>query len=78
MLAYKGFEKGLICRGYQFEMGLNITEKANCVENGFHCAENPLDCLTYYSNIKNSEYYIPEITDVFSGIIFAAPTPKYA
>ena len=58
MIAYKGFEKGLVCRGYQFVMGLNRTEEANCKENGFHCAENPLDCLTYYSNMDNSEYYI--------------------
>lgn len=58
MIAYKGFEKGLICRGYQFSMGLNRTEEANCRENGFHCAENPLDCLTYYSNMDSSEYYI--------------------
>lgn len=58
MLAYKGFDKGLICRGYHFKMGLNITEKANCVENGFHCAENPLDCLTYYPCLNESEYYI--------------------
>lgn len=58
MLAYKGFDKGLICRGYQFKMGLNVTEKANCVKNGFHCAENPIDCLTYYSKLFDSEYYI--------------------
>ena len=58
MFAYKGFGKGLICRGYQFAMGLNRTEKANCKENGFHCAEDPLDCLTYYSNMDASEYYI--------------------
>lgn len=58
MLAYKGFDKGLICRGYQFKMGLNVTEKANCVENGFHCAENPLDCLTYYPKLFDSEYFI--------------------
>lgn len=58
MIAYKGFEKGLICRGYQFSEGLNRTEEANCKENGFHCAENPLDCLTYYSNMEHSEYYI--------------------
>ena len=45
MIAYKGFRPGLICRGYQFVMGLNTTEKANCRENGFHCAENPLDCV---------------------------------
>ena len=58
MIAYKGFEPGLICRGYQFVMGLNVTEKANCVANGFHCAENPLDCLTYYGNMDESEYYL--------------------
>lgn len=58
MIAYKGFAPGLVCRGYQFQMGLNVTEKANCRENGFHCAEDPLDCLSYYSNIRNSEYYI--------------------
>lgn len=58
MIAYKGFEPGLICLGYQFVMGLNVTEKANCRANGFHCAENPLDCLTYYPNIDQSEYYL--------------------
>lgn len=58
MIAYKGFRPGLICRNYQFIMGLNVTDKANCAQNGFHCAEDPLDCLTYYSDIKNSEYYI--------------------
>ena len=51
MIAYKGFAPGLICRGHQFVMGVNKTEKANCRQNGFHCAENPLDCLTYYSNL---------------------------
>lgn len=58
MIAYKAFEPGLICRGYQFTMGLNQTEKANCRANGFHCAENPLDCLTYYSDTDRSEYYL--------------------
>jgi hypothetical protein len=58
MIAYKGFAPGLICRGYQFVMGLNVTDKANCTANGFHCAENPLDCLTYYPNMEQSEYYL--------------------
>ena len=58
MIAYKAFEPGLICRGYQFVMGLNITDKANCAKNGFHCAENPLDCLSYYGNMEGSEYYL--------------------
>ena len=59
MIAYKGFHKDLKCRGFQFqEYGINETEKANCRQNGFHCAENPLDCLCYYPNWKNSTYYI--------------------
>ena len=58
MIAYKGFNPGLVCRGYQFVMGLNVTEQANCAANGFHCAENPLDCLRYYPNMNRSEYYL--------------------
>ncbi len=58
MIAYKGFHKGLVCRGYQFHMGLNVTDEANCRKNGFHCAENPLDCLSYYGDMDTSEYYI--------------------
>lgn len=58
MIAYKAFGQGLICRGYQFKMGLNRTDKANCAQNGFHCAENPLDCLSYYPDMEQSEYYI--------------------
>lgn len=58
MIAYKAFKPGLICRGYQFIMGKNITDKANCRSNGFHCAEDPLDCLTYYSDMNDAEYYV--------------------
>lgn len=56
MYAYKGFEPDLSCRGYRFVMGKNITPEANCASNGFHCAEDPLDCLTYYSDMDRSIY----------------------
>lgn len=58
MIAYKAFNKGLKCLGYQFKMGLNVTEKAKARAYGFHCAENPLDCLSYYSDMSRAEYYI--------------------
>ena len=58
MIAYKAFNKGLLCRGYQFQMGLNVTEKAQTKNCGFHCAEDPLDCLRYYGNMDCAEYYI--------------------
>lgn len=62
MKAYKGFNKDLTCtlgRGvFQYQEGVTYTEgEANCVKNGFHAAENPLDCLTYYPNWDNSVYY---------------------
>lgn len=57
MIAYKAFSKGLVCRGYRFGPGVNVTDKANCRANGFHCAENPIDCLTYYPNWDASEYW---------------------
>lgn len=57
-MAYKGFKKGLVCRNYQFQNGKNVTEEANCAYNGFHCAENPLDCLTYYPDMESAEYYV--------------------
>jgi hypothetical protein len=57
--AFKGFKKDLSCMGYKFKEGVINTEKeANCVRNGLHCAENPLDCLSYYPNWDNSVYYI--------------------
>ena len=59
MIAYKGFEKNISCRSYQLKRyGINETTEANCRQNGFHCAENPLDCLFYYGDVRQSEYYI--------------------
>lgn len=58
MRAYKGFNDGRVCRGHKFEVGRpNVTLEANCVRNGFHCAENPLDCFTYYPDVRKSEYW---------------------
>ena len=52
----KGFEPDLSCRGYRFVMGKNVTPEANCASNGFHCAEDPLDCLSYYGDMNRSIY----------------------
>lgn len=59
MIAYKGFNKDLSCRGIKFKKNkTNITKEANCVKNGFHCATDPMDCLSYYPNWDKSVYYI--------------------
>lgn len=54
MRAYKAFNKDMTCtlgRGtFQYEPGKTYEEKeANCVRNGFHCCENPADCMNYYA-----------------------------
>lgn len=46
MKAFKGFNKDLTCRGFQYEEGKEFhTEKAECCEEGFHACEYPLDCF---------------------------------
>lgn len=49
MRAFKGFNKDLTCRGYQYEEGKEFhTERAQCCDTGFHACEYPLDCFGYY------------------------------
>ena len=61
MKAYKGFDKDLKCRGFQYEVGKEYeTDRAEPCECGFHACENPLDCLTYYG-VGQSEYHEVEL-----------------
>ena len=45
MKGYKGFDKNLKCRGFQYEIGKEFEEdvKPECCERGFHFCEYPLD-----------------------------------
>ena len=63
IIAYKGFDKDLSCTAcgnrFQYELGTwNEETEANCARNGFHCAENPLDCLSYYPDWDSALYYL--------------------
>ena len=50
MKCFKGFDKDLRCKGFQYEVGKEYeTERAEICEEGFHACEFPLDVLRYYN-----------------------------
>ena len=56
MKCYKGFDKDLKCRGFQYEIGKEYEENAaDICRKGFHACENPMDVFGYY-NPADSRY----------------------
>ena len=49
-VAFKGFDKSLACRGYQYEVGKSYVHTDSVVQcsSGFHVCQNPLDVLDFY------------------------------
>ena len=61
--AFKGFDKRLRCRGFQYEVGKEYQEQeAALCRKGFHACENPLDTFRYYPP-TDSRYCEVEIDD---------------
>lgn len=61
--AFKGFDKRLRCRGFQYEVGKEYQEsEAALCRKGFHACENPLDTFRYYPPTE-SRYCEVEIDD---------------
>ena len=49
MKCFKGFDKDLKCRDFQYEIGKEYTEeKADICNCGFHACEFPMDVFSYY------------------------------
>lgn len=55
--SYKGFDKNMKCRGFQYEVGkeYEMNGEIKCCNRGFHACESPMEVWDYY-DMLNSRY----------------------
>ena len=62
IIAYKGFDENLCCRGFQYEIGKEYVHEGEieCCESGFHACTNPFDVLDYYPSDSKNRFCVVE------------------
>ena len=62
IIAYKGFDENLCCRGFQYEIGKEYVQEGEieCCESGFHACTNPFDVLDYYPSDSRNRFCVVE------------------
>lgn len=60
MKVYKGTDKDMKCRGFQYELGVTVKsdDAIRCGDKGFHSCEAPFDVLRYYPNKDGNRFFI--------------------
>ena len=57
MKTYKGFDKNLQCRGFQYEVGKEYeTDRAEVCKSGFHACKCPLDVWEFYPPSEGNRF----------------------
>lgn len=65
MKTYKGFDKDLKCRGFQYEVGGEYEEEsAEICKKGFHACEYPLDVFSYYAPVDSRFCEVEQSGDI--------------
>ena len=62
MKVYKGTDKDMKCRGFQYEIGEKVVsdDAIRCGNKGCHSCESPLDVLKYYPLCNGNRYFVAE------------------
>lgn len=64
MIVYKGTDKDMKCRDFQFELGKEYEEaEAKLCEKGFHGCEYPLDVFAHYAP-ADSRFFVADLDGV--------------
>ena len=60
--AFKGFNKNMQCRGFQYEIGKTYIHegKVEACSSGFHACEYPLDVLSYYAAAESKFAFVEQ------------------
>ena len=60
MKVYKGTDKDMKCRGFQYKLGVTVMsdDAIRCGGNGFHSCEAPFDVLRYYPNKDGNRFFV--------------------
>ena len=64
MIVYKGTDKDMKCRGFQFDLGKEyVEEEAKLCNKGFHGCEYPLDVFSHYAP-ADSRFFVADLDGV--------------
>ena len=80
VIAYKGFDENLRCKGFQYEVGKEYMQEGDieCCLKGFHACTNPLDVLNYYGANLRHRFCIVEQSGTIIGNTENAENTKQA
>ena len=55
IIAYKGFDKNMQCRGFQYEVGkeYEMDGEIKCCNRGFHACKSPIEVWDYYDMLNS-------------------------
>ena len=66
--SYKGMNKDMTCRGFQYEIGKEYeTNSAKACTSGFHACEYPLDVLNYYPPFDSRFFEVEQSGELSKG-----------